>query len=281
MHDLRTRCDPYVNKLLTGEDFHFHCHSNLTRAVAPHGLTELDAHDVLNVFQVTGLNDDDKYFMKACPAQPGDYLEMFAEIDLLCALSTCPGGDLSVPMGPRGARSHRRAGRWASRSMRWIRRCCKAGHRPEFHRIRASTACIPKRSSGNNDSGRRARGARPEEPSNMPAERGQRPSGDSGISIAERISHQLRDDIMGGKLPPGTQLVEVDLAAAYGASRNTIREVLHQLGREGLATFVRHGRDRAPHGAQGPARDLRARRALECRPSAATCRCSPRCWTRC
>ena len=36
----------------------------------------------------------------------------------------------------------------------------------------------------------------------MPAERGQRPSGDSGISIAERISHQLRDDIMGGKLPP-------------------------------------------------------------------------------
>ena len=33
VHDLLgTRCDPYVNKLLTGEDFHFHCHSNLTRA---------------------------------------------------------------------------------------------------------------------------------------------------------------------------------------------------------------------------------------------------------
>ncbi|MCW0207939.1 MAG: DUF1989 domain-containing protein [Achromobacter sp.] len=102
VHDLLgTRCDPYVNKLLTGEDFHFHCHSNLTRAVAPHGLTEFDVHDVLNVFQVTGLNDDDKYFMKACPAKPGDYLEFFAEMDLLCALSTCPGGDLSVPMwGP-------------------------------------------------------------------------------------------------------------------------------------------------------------------------------------
>ncbi|AXA73817.1 GntR family transcriptional regulator [Achromobacter insolitus] len=68
----------------------------------------------------------------------------------------------------------------------------------------------------------------------MPAER------DTGISIAERISHQLRDDIMEGKLPPGTQLVEVDLTADYGASRNTIREVLHQLGREGLATFIRH-----------------------------------------
>lgn len=30
------------------------------------------------------------------PANPGDYFEFFAEIDLLCALSTCPGGDLSA-----------------------------------------------------------------------------------------------------------------------------------------------------------------------------------------
>lgn len=102
VHDLLgTRCDPYINKLLTGEDFHHHCHSNLVRAVLPHGLTEFDVHDVLNIFQVTGLNHDDLYFMKACPAKPGDYLEFFAEIDLLCALSTCPGGDLSLPMwGP-------------------------------------------------------------------------------------------------------------------------------------------------------------------------------------
>ena len=58
-------------------------------------------HDVLNVFQVTGLNGDDMYFMNASPAKQGDYLEFFAEIDLLCALSTCPGGDLSVPLwGP-------------------------------------------------------------------------------------------------------------------------------------------------------------------------------------
>ncbi len=102
VHDLLgTRCDPYVNKLLTGEDFHFHCHSNLVRAVMPFGLTEFDVHDVLNVFQCTGLNHDDLYFMRASPARQGDFLELFAEIDLLCALSTCPGGDLSVPLwGP-------------------------------------------------------------------------------------------------------------------------------------------------------------------------------------
>ena len=102
VHDLLgTRCDPYINRLLTGEDFDHHCHSNLTRAVAPFGLTESDVHDVINVFQVTGLNHDEMYFMKASPAREGDYLEFFAEIDLLCALSTCPGGDLSLPMwGP-------------------------------------------------------------------------------------------------------------------------------------------------------------------------------------
>jgi len=102
VHDtLGTRCDPYVNRMLTGEDFDFHCHSNLVRAVLPYGLTEFDIHDVLNVFQCTGLNDEDKYFMKACPAKAGDFFELFAETDLLVALSTCPGGDLSVPLwGP-------------------------------------------------------------------------------------------------------------------------------------------------------------------------------------
>lgn len=97
VHDLLgTRCDPYVNLLMGGASFDFHCHSNLTRAILPHGLTELDVHDVLNVFQVTGINPNDgKYFMETCPAHAGDYFEFFAEVDVLCALSTCPGGDLS------------------------------------------------------------------------------------------------------------------------------------------------------------------------------------------
>ncbi len=99
---LGSRCDPYVNRLLTGESFDYHCHSNLTRAVLPWRLTELDVHDVLNVFQVEGLTKDgDQYFIKGSPARKGDVFEFFAEIDLLVAISTCPGGDLSVPLwGP-------------------------------------------------------------------------------------------------------------------------------------------------------------------------------------
>jgi uncharacterized protein YcgI (DUF1989 family) len=97
VHDLLgTRCDPYVVKMLRDMDFDYSCHSNLVRAVQPYRLTELDVHDTLNVFQRTGINEDDRFFLKTSPATPGDYFEMFAETDLLMALSTCPGGDMSV-----------------------------------------------------------------------------------------------------------------------------------------------------------------------------------------
>jgi len=104
-HDLLgTRCDPYVHKLLSGEELDVCCHSNLTRAVAPFRLCETDVHDVLNIFQVTGLTPDKhQYFVKPCPAKKGDYFEFFAEIDLLCAISTCPHGDMSIPIWGPGA----------------------------------------------------------------------------------------------------------------------------------------------------------------------------------
>jgi uncharacterized protein len=100
VHDvIGTRCDPYTNLLLKGAEYHHCCHSNLTRALATErGLAveeaELHVHDVLNVFMCTGFaRDTHQYFMKASPVRPGDFLELFAEIDLLCALSACPGGD--------------------------------------------------------------------------------------------------------------------------------------------------------------------------------------------
>ena len=100
VHDvIGTRCDPYTNYQLNQVDYHFCCHSNLTRALAAHrGIAPIDAeqyvHDVLNVFMCTGFTlDTHQYFMKATPARAGDYIEFFAEIDLLGALSTCPGGN--------------------------------------------------------------------------------------------------------------------------------------------------------------------------------------------
>tara|TARA_A100001011_G_C14239317_1_gene812511 strand:+ start:678 stop:1541 length:864 start_codon:yes stop_codon:yes gene_type:complete len=100
VHDvIGTRCDPYTSKLISGNDYHYCCHSNLTRALVKEKNIELKkaeqiVHDVLNVFMCTGFTNDTKqYFMKASPVRPGDYLEFFAETDLLGVLSTCPGGD--------------------------------------------------------------------------------------------------------------------------------------------------------------------------------------------
>ena len=100
VHDvIGTRCDPYTSKLLSDADYHYCCHSNLTRALVNEKRIKLDVaeklvHDVLNVFMCTGFTNDTKqYFMKSSPVRPGDYLEFFAETDLLGVLSTCPGGD--------------------------------------------------------------------------------------------------------------------------------------------------------------------------------------------
>ncbi len=102
VHDvIGTRCDPYTGNLLAGAQYHHCCHSNLTRALADElGISLQEAephvHDVLNVFMCTGFTrDTGQYFMKASPVRPGDYLEFFAEIDILGALSACPGGDCS------------------------------------------------------------------------------------------------------------------------------------------------------------------------------------------
>lgn len=100
IHDvIGTRCDPYTARLLNGTDFHRCCHSNLSRALGqalgrPAREVEHHVHDVLNVFMCTGFTrDTHQYFMKASPVRPGDYIEFFAEIDLLGALSACPGGN--------------------------------------------------------------------------------------------------------------------------------------------------------------------------------------------
>lgn len=113
IHDvIGTRCDPYTHHLLAGDDYHHCCHSNLSRALAdetgrPLKEVEMQVHDVLNVFMCTGFTrDTGQYFMKASPVRPGDYIEFFAEIDLLGALSACPGGDCSSTHSSDAAACH-------------------------------------------------------------------------------------------------------------------------------------------------------------------------------
>jgi uncharacterized protein YcgI (DUF1989 family) len=113
IHDvIGTRCDPYTKLLLSGTGYDFCCHSNLSRALAAElkaepAAVEHHVHDVLNVFMCTGFTKDThQYFMKASPVRPGDFIEFFAEIDLLGALSACPGGDCGAEHSSDTAACH-------------------------------------------------------------------------------------------------------------------------------------------------------------------------------
>lgn len=59
-------------------------------------------------------------------------------------------------------------------------------------------------------------------------------------STAAVIARQLRDAIMTGTLPPGTQLGETELAARFQVSRGPLREAMQHLVSEGLLRSERH-----------------------------------------
>ena len=58
-----------------------------------------------------------------------------------------------------------------------------------------------------------------------------------GRTLWQRVHDHLRDEIISGRLIPGTELSEVALAESLGVSRGPIREALGRLAAEGLVTI--------------------------------------------
>ena len=79
-----------------------------------------------------------------------------------------------------------------------------------------------------------------------------KPSQDGGVSstspktepqprtLAERLRISLADDVIAGRLPPGTSLDEVELANRFQVSRTPVREALRQLSASGLVVHRAH-----------------------------------------
>ena len=83
-------------------------------------------------------------------------------------------------------------------------------------------------------------------------------------STAEQVAGGLRELILSGQLKPNTPLKEGKLAAAFGTSRNTVRETLLLLTHEGLVQRSRHrGAVVAVLQAEDVRDMCRARRVLE------------------
>ena len=59
-------------------------------------------------------------------------------------------------------------------------------------------------------------------------------------STAAIVAGRLREAIMHGTFPPGSQLAEVDLAGRLGVSRGPLREAMQRLVAEGLLHSQRH-----------------------------------------
>jgi len=58
------------------------------------------------------------------------------------------------------------------------------------------------------------------------------------MGVKEKISKEIRDQIVLGKLNPGERLVEAQLGKRFGVSRGPIREALAQLEKEGFLTRI-------------------------------------------
>jgi DNA-binding GntR family transcriptional regulator len=60
------------------------------------------------------------------------------------------------------------------------------------------------------------------------------------VPTSSRIAEQLREAVMSGVLPQGSQVGEVNLAAQLGVSRGPLREAMQRLVQEGLLRSVSH-----------------------------------------
>lgn len=59
-------------------------------------------------------------------------------------------------------------------------------------------------------------------------------------TLSEHVAERLRSEIVTGRFPPGSRLVERDLTKTLGTSRTPIREALRQLERDGLVMSYSH-----------------------------------------
>ena len=93
-HRFWTHCSAESMEMLSGRAGSSSCHVNMLQAVQPFGLTEHNLRGNIVVFQKARFNTNDgRWYGAPSDAKAGDYVEFYAEIDILVAVSVCPNGN--------------------------------------------------------------------------------------------------------------------------------------------------------------------------------------------
>ena len=100
-HYMRTHGTTELWEMYTGEPGLNSCHLNFLQAIEPFGLKEEDIHDNFMVHQKTHVDPaTGRNNVIRGDSRPGDYVEFYAEIDLLVGVSACPRGDGNAAAKP-------------------------------------------------------------------------------------------------------------------------------------------------------------------------------------
>jgi uncharacterized protein YcgI (DUF1989 family) len=100
-HSVGSHCSAETIERRFGAPGSGDCHQSLLAAIAPFELAEADLHDSITVNQKTHLDPfNGGISITASDAKPGDFIEFYAEMDLLVAIAVCPfGNGTSNPTG--------------------------------------------------------------------------------------------------------------------------------------------------------------------------------------
>ena len=95
-HFLASQCSPESLEMRTGQPGMSSCRAALLDAIEPFGLKAADLRENIDVFTRFEFEPDTaRIYTARTAAAAGDYIEFYAEIDLLVAVSSCPAGDMT------------------------------------------------------------------------------------------------------------------------------------------------------------------------------------------
>jgi GntR family colanic acid and biofilm gene transcriptional regulator len=95
-----------------------------------------------------------------------------------------------------------------------------------------------------------------------PAELAAEPVADEGQTLAEKVYHAIRADMLGGRMPPGARLSLRSLATAFGVSMQPVRDAVTRLAMENALVVTSARAIQVPELSQSECDEVMSLRAL-------------------